>query len=469
MTKLKIKLSDIKDSNLVFLVEKNSDLKQLQSLKLDKSIILKIEKVIKDSKNQKLDFFLWLKNIENLFILFYNPENNKTLIEFLWYELPKLPNNLSLLSNNDNNLLDLIDTTILSRYKFNKYKSEYKKDNINILINNKTKKLVKNRLETLDNIIFARDLWETPSSDLYPEVFVKMAKSTKFKKTKVKILNSKQIEKKWLHLLHNVWKWSSKGPYMVIFERIINKNYPTVWLVWKWITFDTWWIQVKPWDHMYEMKWDMCWAAWVFATMKELDNKKLNVNIVACLVLAENHISWDSYKPSDIIKSYSWKTVDVIHTDAEWRLVLADWITYISKNYKLDKIISMATLTWAVMVALWYRYAWIMWSDKKLINTFIDYSKNNFEKYVELPYDNYFIEKTRSSQVADLENLNTWVYAGSSMWAAFLSNFLLNKEAYTHLDIAWPAINSFEAYWLYNKWMTGFWVDSLSEILTNLN
>ena len=467
MIKLKTKLSEIKKSNLVFLIEKNTDLKLISEIKLDKKIIEKIEKTIKKAKNIRLDFFLW-DTFENLYILFFDKSWSKTLIEFLWEELPKLSSNLTLLSNNNKNLTEFIDTTLLSRYKFNKYKSEKKEDNINIIINKDTKELVKNRLETISNIILARDLWETPSSDLYPEEFAKIIKKTKFKNTKVKILDSKQIEKKWLHLLHNVWKWSSKKPYMVIFERIFDKRLPTIWLVWKWITFDTWWIQVKPWDHMYEMKWDMCGAAGVFATMKELDNKKLNVNIVACLVLAENHISWDAYKPSDIIKSYSWKTVDIIHTDAEWRLVLADWISYISKNYKLNKIISMATLTWAVMMALWYRYAWIMWNDKKLIKNFIDYSKENFEKYIELPFDNYFIEKTRDSQVADLENLNSSVYAWSSMWAAFLSNFILNNEEYTHLDIAWPAINSLEPYGLFNKWMTWFWVDSLSKILIDL-
>ena len=468
MIGLKTKLSEIKDSNLVFLIEKITDLKYLEDLNLDKKILEKIEKTIKEAKNINLSFFLWNKNFENLIILFFNSKENKTLIEFLWEELPKLTNNLTILSNNDKNLKELIDTTLLSRYKFNKYKSEFKDDKINIIINNENKKFIKNRLETIDNIILSRDLWETPSSDLYPEAFAKIIKNTKFKNTKVKIFDSKQIEKKWLHLLYNVWKWSSKGAYMVIFERIINKKYPTIWLVWKWITFDTGWIQVKPGDCMYEMKWDMCGAAWVFATMKELDNKDLKVNIIACLVLAENHISWDAYKPSDIIKSYSWKTVDIIHTDAEWRLVLADGISYISKNYKLNQIITIATLTWAVMVALWFRYAWIMWNDKKLIKTFLDYSSKNFEKYIELPFDNYFIEKTKASKVADLENLNRWVYAWSSMWAAFLSNFVLNNELYTHLDIAGTAINSFEPYGLMNKWMTWFWVDSLSEILTNL-
>jgi len=469
MVKFTNKILDIKDSNLVFLLEKKDDIKLIAELKLDEKIISNINETINAEKNCVLTYFLWEKNYKNLYIIFYHNQSNKTLIEYLWTEITKLPWKLTIFANNDNNMLSLLNTTMLSRYKFERYRTEKNNDEINIIINDNNKILLKNRLETIENIIFARDLWETPSSDLYPEVFVKLVKNTKFKKVKVKIFNSKQVEKKWLQLLHNVWKWSSKGPFMIILERIINKDLPTIWIVWKWITFDTWWIQVKPENSMYEMKWDMCWAWTVFATMKELDNKKINVNIIACLVLAENHISWNSYKPSDIITSYSGKTVDIIHTDAEWRLVLADWISYISKNYKLNKIITIATLTWAVMWALWFRYAWIMWNDKELISKFIDYSKDNFEKYVELPFDNYFIEKTQSSKVADLENLNRAVYAWASMWAAFLSNFILNNEPYTHLDIAGTAINTYEPYWLFNKWMTWFWVDSLSSILSDLN
>jgi leucyl aminopeptidase len=142
-------------------------------------------------------------------------------------------------------------------------------------------------------------------------------------------------------------------------------------------------------------------------------------------------------------------------------------MSYISKNYNLQHIMTIATLTWAAIVALWYRYAGIMWSDKNLINKFLSYSKNNFEKYVELPYDNYLIEKTKSD-IADIKNLTEWIKAGSSMWAAFLSNFVDNNEAYTHIDIAGPAINSFEPYGLMNKWMTWFWVDSISTIFTEL-
>jgi leucyl aminopeptidase len=202
--------------------------------------------------------------------------------------------------------------------------------------------------------------------------------------------------------------------------------------------------------------------------MKEFDNKKLNVNIVACLVLAENHIWWESYKPSDIFKSYSWKTVDISHTDAEWRLILADWISYISKNYKLEKVVSIATLTGACMHALGFRYAWIMWNDDDFIGKVLDYSKNNFEKYCRLPFDDYFVEKTKW-EITDLANSSgKKVYAGSSMWWAFLYNFLMNNEKYTHIDVAWTAINWSEAYGYANSWMTGFGVDSLSKVIENL-
>ena len=467
MIKLKTSFSGIKKSNLVFLLEKPLDIKKINFLKLDEKIINKIEETIKKAKNIKLSFFIWNNEFENLIIFYYNKKSKKDINYFLWSEFPKLDNNLTLLSNNTQNINILLNNCLLSRYKYTEYKSEYKKDNLYMIINLEDKKNIQERLFTIENIILARNLWFKPANDLYPETFANLIKNEKFKNTKVKIFDFKKIEKLWLGLLQNVWKGSSKKPYMVIMERIIDKKLPTIWIVWKWITYDTWWIQVKPWDHMYEMKWDMCWAANTFAIMKELDEKKLNINIIACLVLAENHISWESYKPSDIIKSYSWKTVDIIHTDAEWRLVLADWISYISKNYKLNNIISIATLTWACMVGLGFRYAWIMWDDNKIINKFLQYSEKNVEKYNRLPYDGYFIEKTKS-EIADFENLNRWVYAWSTMWWAFLANFLLNQEKYIHIDIAWTALNSYEPYAYVNKWMTGFWVDSISNILLDM-
>ena len=345
--------------------------------------------------------------------------------------------------------------------------SEKKEDIINIVCEEKYKKKLEERLETLNNIILARDLWETPTSDLSPELFVKKVKEIKWKNTKIKVLWPKEVEKEWLWLLWAVWKGSINKPQMIVLERIVDKKLPTIWFVWKWIVFDTGGLNLKPEEWLYPMKDDMCWAATVFAVMKELDKKDIKINIIACIPLAENSVSGEAYRPSDIVKSYSEKTVNITNTDAEWRLILADWISYISKNYKLDKIITIATLTGACLYALWYRFAGIMWDDRDIIGKLLDYSKDNFEKYFELPFDKYYIEKTKWT-IADFDNWTAWIYTWPSMGASFMYNFILNNEKFTHIDIAGVANNRFEAYWLYPKATTWFWVDSLSKLLLSL-
>lgn len=466
MIKFEKDFSEIKESNLVFLIEAKSDLDLLKFLKLDKKILDKINKIIKKKENATLDFFIWTPSFEKLFLIYFNWE--KDINYFLWDEFRELPWKLTILPNSNKNVEILLNNILLARYKYEEYKTEKKPDNIYFIVHWEQEKIAKQRLKTIENIILARNLATMPANDLNPENFANIVKKTKFKSTKVRVFDFKDIKRLWLGLLEAVWKWSANKPYMVILEKIVNRKFLTIWLVWKWITFDTGWIQVKPDTSMYEMKWDMSGSADVFAIMKEFDNKKLNVNIVACLVLAENHIWWESYKPSDIFKSYSWKTVDISHTDAEWRLILADWISYISKNYKLEKVVSIATLTGACMHALGFRYAWIMWNDDDFIGKVLDYSKNNFEKYCRLPFDDYFVEKTKW-EITDLANSSgKKVYAGSSMWWAFLYNFLMNNEKYTHIDVAWTAINWSEAYGYANSWMTGFGVDSLSKVIENL-
>lgn len=458
---------EIKSSNLFFLIETKDCLEKLKFLNLEKSIIDKIFLSLKKKENDFLQFFLWKKDFENLYVIIYIDKNKRNIYELLWEHVTKLPNKFTLLSNNNVNLLPMVDSCFLSRYKFQKYLSEKKEDEINIYCENDYRQKLESRIETIDNIILARDLWETPTSDLYPESFADIIKNTKWKKTKVTVLSPKDIEKKWLWLLWAVWKWSINKPYMVILERIVDKKLPTIWFVWKWIVFDTWWINLKPEEWLYAMKDDMCWAATVFATMKDLDKKDLNVNIIACIPIAENSIWWAAYRPSDIVKSYSWKTVNITNTDAEWRLILADAVSYISKNYKLDKVITIATLTWVALFALGYRYAWIMWDDRIMLDNLLNYSKENFEKYFELPFDKYYIEKTKSL-IADFDNWTAGIYTWSTMGGAFIYNFLLNKEKFTHIDIAWVANNRFEPYWLYPKSTTWFWVDSLSNLFTNM-
>lgn len=460
-------LKNVKWSNLFFFIEWKNCLDKLNFIDLDKTIVDKIVSTIKKKENSFLQFFLWNKSFDNLYVVIYVDKDKKNIYELLGEYVTKLPENFTILSNTNENLLPIVDTCLLWRYKFQKYLTEKKEDNVNIIVNDINKKLVEDRLETIENIVLSRDLWETPTCDLSPEIFSEIIKKTKWKNTKVKVLSPKDIEKKWLWLLWAVWKWSVNKPYMVILERIVDKKLPTIWFVWKWIVFDTGWLNIKPEEWMYPMKDDMCGAATVFATMKELDKKDLNINIIACVPLAENSVSWESYRPSDIVKSYSWKTVNITNTDAEWRLILADAVSYISKNYKLDKVITIATLTWVALYALWYRYAWIMWTDRKIIDSILSYSKNNFEKYFELPFDKYYVEKTKST-IADFDNWTAWIYTWSTMWWAFIYNFLLNNEEFTHIDIAWIANNRFEPYGLFPKCTTWFWVDSLSSIFLGL-
>jgi len=459
-----LKSQDISTWNIVCVLNNENQLQVLDFLGLQDTIVKDIKKHLKKKESINLEYFLGGRKYSKLFILIDLEQSSHSSVLFLWKHFPKLPDALSLILPESQNIVDIVELALLSRYSFQNYLSKKTPKVLELVSTIEQKKVLQNSEEKVKNIFLARDLWETPAHDLTPEIFAWIVKKNKFNHIKVKVLTYKDIQKKWLGLIEWVWKWSVNKPYMVILEHIRNKKNPITGIIGKWVTYDTWWNQIKPWDFMYDMKGDMWGAAVVYSLMKEIDRQYSDKNFVACLMLAENVVSSNAYKPSDILKWYTGKTVEIIHTDAEWRLVLADGISYIGKNYKTQKMISIATLTWACMVALWYRYAWVMGTDEELISQIIEYSKTNCEKYIQLPFDDYFVEKTKS-KIADFNNLERSVHAGSSMGAAFLYNFLENKESYTHIDIAGAYINEWEAYGKMPKWMTGFWVESLSTIL----
>ncbi len=467
MTQIVNSYSKISDSNGVFIISQESEREQLDFLKLDKKVDKAISEALKKKKDTKLQFFVWTKNFENIYILILHSKKAKPYTEFLGKTFRELPDALTLFVTDNANMKWVIDTYILSRYNFDLYKTKPKKQKLLIVADKNTQPQVQERLDSAKNVALARDLWETPSNILTPEEFAKRVKKTKFDKVSVTVLSPKDVQQQGLGLLQAVGKWSIHQPYMVIMERIVDPSAPVYGIVGKWITFDTWGIQVKPENMMYEMKGDMWGAAVTFWLMKELDRLDVQQNFVACLCLAENTISANAYKPSDIITGYTGKTVEVIHTDAEGRLVLADGISYLWKNYTTSWMMTIATLTWAVMVALGHRYAGIMGTDRERIKKFVKYSDTQTEQYVELPFDDYFLEKTKS-EIADYKNLDRKVHAWSSMGAAFLANFLENKEPYTHIDIAGVYLNWGEPYGKVNSWATGFWVESISEILSQM-
>lgn len=458
------KTSEISAKHLVVYLKKTADLKLLSFLKLESNILSHIGKKLKGKESSCTNYIVAGRKYESLSVLVDIEKSYEASCNFLGKHFPKMEDSLCLIANSGDDIQHIFELCELSRYSFEAYKSQKKKRSTQLLISSSDKKPLENTQKKIENIFLARDLWETPASDLTPEIFAKLVKKTKFKNIKVKILSFKDIQKKKLGLIEWVGKWSENKPCLVILEHIVDKKKDISGIVWKGVTFDIGGNQIKPGDYMYDMKGDMGWAAVTFALMKELDRHNVDKNFVACLCLAENVVSSNAYKPSDILTGYTGKTVEVIHTDAEWRLVLADGISYLGKNYKTKKMISIATLTGACMVALGFRYAGVMGTDRKMIDTLIEYSKEHTEKYVELPFADHLLEKTKS-EIADYKNLDRSVHAGASMGAAFLSNFLENNEKYTHIDIAGAYINEADPYGKMPKGMTGFGVESLFEIL----
>ena len=249
---------------------------------------------------------------------------------------------------------------------------------------------------------------------------------------------------------------------MVIFERMIDTALPTYALAGKGVTFDAGGLQIKPDDAMLDMKSDMAGAATVIGTLLYLDSRTdLAGNIVAAIGLTENLLGGSAMKPLDILTSYNKKTVEVQHTDAEGRLVLADLFGYLESTYKPTTLISIATLTGAVIYGLGYNYAGIIGNDQNLIDQILA-EKAGEERFWQLPLDADMIEKTKG-EISDVKNVTSGYKAGSSMGAAFLAHFL-ESTPFVHLDIAGPAYRE-SAYSYFPKGATGFGVMSLVGVL----
>lgn len=231
------------------------------------------------------------------------------------------------------------------------------------------------------------------------------------------------------------------------------------------MTFDAGGIQIKPDKYMLDMKCDMAGAAGVLGVAMYLDSlPELPLNVVFGLGIVENMTGAAAFKPLDIYTAYNGKTVEIHHTDAEGRLVLADVMSYVEKNFQVNHLITMATLTGACIYALGNDISGIMGDDERLISTFID-NTSPYENVWRLPLTPKMI-KAVESQTADLQNLSESEKAGSSMGAAFLSYFKGDAQ-FTHLDIAGPAYRTKDFGYM-PVGGTGWGVKKISEVLLSL-
>lgn len=317
-------------------------------------------------------------------------------------------------------------------------------------------------LNKMQCVYFARDLMNMPVNKLNPQTYEEIIKDS-FKdndNVKIKVLHADDLRRIWADWIYSVWKWSKNPPRMIVLEYNINPGKKFDALIWKWVTFDSGWYNIKPTWHIEDMHMDMWWSAVVLWAFKYLTENWYNKNLICAVWIVENLVSDRSYTPTDIVKMYNWKTVQVKNTDAEWRLVLADTISYIEDKYKIWRIFDFATLTGAAIVALWEDLIAIMWNNQQTIKKVNKISWEIKERTWELPLlDNY--KSKLKSDIADIKNIwKGWAWAITA-WL-FLSDFVKSKD-WTHFDIAWPSIcSSHDLYW---TWWSAVWTRLIIDFL----
>ena len=348
--------------------------------------------------------------------------------------------------NSSNEIIEsLIEGIILSSYSFEKFKTTKENNNISkvsILIESNSKewqKIIDEISVICKSVNDAREISNLPPNECSPDHLAKIALNIKDQKIKSKIINIDTMKDIGLNGLVSVGSGSINSPKLIVIEYKGGKNEDKpILLVGKAVTFDSGGISLKPSEKMEEMKFDKCGGVNVIAIMKSLPLLKIKNNVIGIIPAAENMPSNSSYRPSDIINMYNGKSVEVLNTDAEGRLILADALTFGIKQYNPKLIIDMATLTGACIIALGTNVAGIIGNNEKLIRKIIDTSKITDEKLWELPLFEEYHDQIKSKN-ADIKNIGGRA-AGAITAAAFLSNFVENTP-WVHLDIAGTAWN----------------------------
>ncbi|MDD2917209.1 MAG: leucyl aminopeptidase family protein [Candidatus Gracilibacteria bacterium] len=451
--------------NFVIEVEELSNLDFFKRAHLPTDIMAEIES--KSQEVEKASFtistYCPFFHAKKLHILYIHDKSQHT--KELSKILSLMKGDIALYTSKKDQAADFLDSLILSTYSFEQFLTKKTPRRLAFIVENQTEALQTElafRVELLSCIYLVRDMVNMPPSQKYPRRLAEQIMKLPFRNTKVSLMEKKELETKGFGLLLGVASGSDRDPCVLVFERMIDKNLPTLALAGKGVTFDAGGLQIKPDDAMLDMKSDMAGAATVVGTLLALDSEtSLRANIVAAIGLTENLLGGSAMKPLDILRSYNGKTVEIGHTDAEGRLVLGDLLGYLEATYSPQTIISVATLTGAVVYALGQNYAGIMGNNQEIITEILTNPVGE-ERFWQLPLDADMIENTKG-EISDIKNVTSGYKAGSSMGAAFLTHFVKDSKL-VHLDIAGPAYRT-SAYSYLPKGGTGFGVMTLVEFL----
>lgn len=366
-------------------------------------------------------------------------------------------------------IADFISGIMLRLYDFDKYKTKAKKDNkapVKLTIQADDEKLLSAAFEKsqqmVEAIILARDLINEPANILGPVEFAEEIQKLEKLGLKIEILGEKELRKLGANAILGVARGSARPPRLAImrWNGSASKDNPIAF-VGKGVVFDTGGISLKGGAGMEDMKGDMGGAAAVVGAMRLLAARKAKVNAVGVVGLVENMPDGDAQRPGDIVTSMSGQTIEIINTDAEGRLVLADALWYTKEKFKPKLMIDLATLTGAIMVALGHEHAGLFANDDALADHLLDAGRLTGEKLWRMPLGKEY-DKIVDSKFADMRN-STGRLAGSVTAAQFLKRFV-GDTPWAHLDIAGAAIDSIKNE--YNQsWASGFGVRLLDRFV----
>ncbi|CUU48356.1 leucyl aminopeptidase [Clostridium beijerinckii] len=358
---------------------------------------------------------------------------------------------LNMISNEKLSVEDIIKSMVegigFGEYKFDKYKTEANENSeIEVSIctdengkSNSIDQYIDEALILVETTKFARDLVNEPANVLYPETLAeKVIGSGKKYGFEVEVFDEKKINELGMESFLSVAKGSELPPRLIVMRYFgdESKKDDILGLVGKGVTYDSGGYSIKPTSSMDSMKLDMGGAASVIGAISAIAKKKLKINVVGVIAACENLISGKAYKPGDIIGSMAGKYIEVLNTDAEGRLTLIDAVHYIIEKEKVNKVIDLATLTGAALVALGVTTTAVVSNNDEFYKDLENASLKADEKVWRLPnFDDY--KKLIKSDIADLKNTGGR-HAGTITAGLFIGEFVQNKP-WLHLDIAGTA------------------------------
>jgi len=368
---------------------------------------------------------------------------------------------------------DLAQGARLRAYAFERYKTKRKDDekpprtrNLTVAVSDvaAARKAYEPRAAISHGVLLARDLVNEPANVLYPEEFARRAGALKKLRVAVEVLGIKAMKKLGMNALLGVGQGSNRESCVVVMRWNGGKaGEAPIAFVGKGVCFDTGGISIKPAANMEDMKGDMAGAACVVGLIHALAARKARVNTVGVIGLVENMPDGNAQRPGDIVKSMSGQTIEIVNTDAEGRLVLADVIWYAAQRFKPKLIVDLATLTGAIVVALGQEYAGMFSNNDKLAERLTKVGLETGELVWRMPLAPEY-DKMVDSKFADMKNTGGSRWGGAITAAQFIKRFVDEKTPWAHLDIAGTAFDSRQTD-INKSWGSGWGVRLLDRLV----